>query len=81
MTPFLGGQADPAAAQLLPRREARNSVRQATRLGNIVTLSRSDTKLKEQLIDLAGQSERLAERAVGLQRPAGGRQFGRESRL
>jgi hypothetical protein len=53
---------------------------QAARLRNIVALSRSDAKLKEQLINLAGQYERLAERAVGLQRPTGGRQSGCESR-
>jgi hypothetical protein len=53
---------------------------QAARLRDIVTLSRSDATLKEQLIDLAGQYERLAERAVGLQRPAEGRQFGYERR-
>jgi hypothetical protein len=53
---------------------------QATWLRNIVALSRSDAKLKGQLIDLAGQYERLAESAVGLQRPAGGRQSGHESR-
>lgn len=81
MAPFLGGQVDLAAGQLLLRREERNSARQVTRIRNIVALSPSDAKLKEQLIDLAGQYERLAERAVGLQRPAGGRQFGRESRL
>ena len=42
--------------------------------------SQSDATLKEQLIDLAGQYERLAERAVGLQRPAEGGQFGYERR-
>ena len=39
---------------------------QATGLRNIVALSRSDAKLKGQLIDLAGQYERLAERAAGI---------------
>jgi hypothetical protein len=53
---------------------------QAARLRDIVTLSQSDATLKEQLIDLTGQYERLAERAVGLQRPAEGRQFGYERR-
>ena len=42
---------------------------QAARLRDIVALNRSNTKFREQLIDLAGQYERLAERAVGLQRP------------
>ncbi len=53
---------------------------QAAQLRDIAALSQSDTKLKEQLIDLAGQYERLAQRAIGLQRPAGGEQFGCESR-
>jgi hypothetical protein len=53
---------------------------QAAGLRDIVALSRGDSKLKEQLIDLAGQYESLVERAIGLQRPAGGRQFGCESR-
>jgi hypothetical protein len=53
---------------------------QAARLRDMAGLSRSDAKLQEQLIDLAGQYERLAQRAVGLQHPAGGGQFGCESR-
>jgi hypothetical protein len=53
---------------------------QAARLRDIVALSRNDAKLKKQLIDLADKYERLAQRAVGLQRPAGGGQFGCESR-
>ena len=42
---------------------------QATRLRNIVALSRSDTELKGQLIDLAGQYDRLAERASDCSAP------------
>jgi hypothetical protein len=53
---------------------------QAAQLRDMAVLNRSDAKFKEQLIDLAGQYERLAERAIGLQHPAGGRQSGRESR-
>jgi hypothetical protein len=53
---------------------------QAARLRDMAALSRGDTILKEQLIDVAGQYERLAERAVGLQRPAEGGQFGYERR-
>ena len=53
---------------------------QTARLRDMAGLSRNDAKLKEQLIDLAGKYQRLAQRAVGLQRPAGGGQFGCESR-
>jgi hypothetical protein len=60
--------------------KAAHYLQQAVQLRDMAALSRSDAKLKEQLIDLSGQYERLAERAVGLQRPAGGRQFGCESR-
>jgi hypothetical protein len=42
---------------------------QAAALRDMAGLSRIDAKLKEQLIDLAGQYERLEERTVGLQRP------------
>jgi hypothetical protein len=65
---------------LSSEKKATHYNQQAIRLRNIVALSRSDAKLKEQLIDLAGQYERLAEKAGGLPRPAGGRQSGRESR-
>jgi IS66 Orf2 like protein len=56
-------------AMLSSDEKATHYHQQTTRLRNIVALSRSDAKLERQLIDLASQYERLAQRAVGLQRP------------